>query len=895
METACKGEGQVATPSKETSSAFLNLDKIMFFGGFHDREMEQQLRNDLDDDAQTESHVRLWGVVIMSIDCFSMVYLFAVSCVQTYLAQDCKSDWSSRMEVYLNGAQSVMSAASLVFLTYDNIPTRTRFRGVRWLLRMRNVVLIFCALQEQLSRGKVEWASGRYLHIHTLVQVLCGHIIWRSQLEHHAWILSLNWMKPLLRAMFHLVMFKTELQRTDALMFLKKIFSKHEKVPMSADDIYELVTIVGFTILSFFVLHRSHMSVRRNWLLMFNEPRRIIGGVVKNAESSWLNNMQHASFMEQEDEYYTPGDVEVLKGKWQAQSFTYGNSGSPTGAGSMKHGVYGEDWHMTDVVLGSGTYGCVYKGLSIKTGEELAVKTTIVKRKNLASGMTQLERELKMLERFSHKNIVQYKGACFRGDQLYLFLEFCHGGSLSRCLEVCGAFNETLARAFARDVTEGLAYLHSHGIVHRDVKSGNCLLSHEGILKLADFGAAQSVGDDVNQELQGTPGYLAPEVMRKTGMIRQSDIWSLGACVMEMLTLELPFEDADIDPQAMQVHRLYRLSQVTTDPPLPPNLGEEAREFLQACLRVDPKKRLNTLHLKMLKFLRLPDDPQVEEKERRSVVGKVLLRSNSDHKMDATSQWLSTVLASSWIPVFLRSWLIRLHLMVIQIEGWDREDAKFALAFQENFQYHSLCQTIRALRYAQPVSTTLVLLDKFSMPFPDKLFDQCVLLVFALFQILWAYVVWTFRADDKNKSHWKFYYKLLLFLIRMSVITTPVVMWNQADAFSIILILLCPIVGNMFPTILESWMFITMVASSRLLKASFELRELLKQDESLNLFDTRILEEYVPRIGVMLLTFLLSVFIIRSEAGGWRRGRSSARGCPSLLSDARRWTDSRQV
>lgn len=57
------------------------------------------------------------------------------------------------------------------------------------------------------------------------------------------------------------------------------------------------------------------MSVRRNWLLMFNEPRRIIGGVVKNAESSWLNNMQHASFMEQEDEYYTPEDVEVLKRK----------------------------------------------------------------------------------------------------------------------------------------------------------------------------------------------------------------------------------------------------------------------------------------------------------------------------------------------------------------------------------------------------------------------------------------------------------------------------------------------------------------------------------------------------------------------------------------------------
>ena len=81
---------------------------------------------------------------------------------------------------------------------------------------------------------------------------------------------------------------------------------------------------MGFTILSFFVLHRSHMSVRRNWLLMFNEPRRIIGGVVKNAESSCLNNMQHASYMEQEDEYYTPGDVEVLKGKVGVRLFKDG-------------------------------------------------------------------------------------------------------------------------------------------------------------------------------------------------------------------------------------------------------------------------------------------------------------------------------------------------------------------------------------------------------------------------------------------------------------------------------------------------------------------------------------------------------------------------------------------
>uniref|UniRef100_A0A7S0DYV7 Protein kinase domain-containing protein n=1 Tax=Hanusia phi TaxID=3032 RepID=A0A7S0DYV7_9CRYP len=846
----------------EGSRSLLNSDKMLFVGGFHDREMETQLRNDLDDDVQTESLVRLWGVAIMGFDCFSMLYLLATSCVQMYLAQDCKSDWSSRMEVYLNAAQSAMSAASLIFLMYSNVQPRARFKGIRLLLRARNVLLIVCALQEQVSSGKVEWASERYLHIHTLVQVLCGHVIWRSQLEHHIWILSLNWSKPMFRAVVHLLTLNSELWSSDALTLLKKIFSKREDKPMSDTDVYELVTISGFTFLSFVVLHRNHMATRRNWLLMFNEPRRILGGVVKNVESGLFSNMQHVSLLEQEDGYYTQEDVEALKAELQTQESSSGTSSSPSGG--IKNAVHGEDWHMTDIVLGSGTYGCVYKGLSIKTGEELAVKTTIVKRRNIASGMTQLERELKILERFSHKNVVQYKGACFRGDQLCLFLEFCQGGSLSRCLELCGACNETLARGFARDITEGLAYLHFHGIVHRDVKSGNCLLSNEGVLKLADFGAAQSVGDDVNQELQGTPGYLAPEVMRKTGMIRQSDVWSLGACVMEMLTLELPYEE-EVDPQALQVHRLYKLSQVDTDPPLPLQLGEEAKEFLQACLRVDPKKRLNTFHLKQLKFLRMPADLLEEEKERKKIVGNVLLRSNSDHKLQDTSPWLSTVLTSSWIPRFLRSWLIRLHLIIVKFEGWDREDAKFALAFQENFRYHSLTQAILALRYTHPVTTFLVFLDRFSMPFPDKLFDQCTLFVFFIFQVLWAYVIWTFR-DDKQKINWKFYYNLLIILIRFSVITTPVVMWSQVDALSVLLILLCPIVGNMFPTIIESLLFVTMVASARLLKASFELRELLSRDKSLSIFHPHVLEDYVPRLSVIVLSFILSVFITRS----WR-------------------------
>lgn len=100
-----------------------------------------------------------------------------------------------------------------------------------------------------------------------------------------------------------------------------------------------------------------------------------------------------------------------------------------------------------------------------------------------------------------------------------------------------------MIRVYSRQILEGLHYLHSHRIVHRDIKGANILIDNNGIAKLADFGAATNLiqSDDNPKSLHGTPYWMAPEVIHQTGHSRQADIWSLGCTVIEMFTGKPPW------------------------------------------------------------------------------------------------------------------------------------------------------------------------------------------------------------------------------------------------------------------------------------------------------------------------------------------------------------------
>lgn len=136
--------------------------------------------------------------------------------------------------------------------------------------------------------------------------------------------------------------------------------------------------------------------------------------------------------------------------------------------------------------------------------------------------MFQLQ-ELDLYKKLKHKHIVGYIDATFepRINTLFIFLEYVPGGSIQSMLERFGRFGEELTRVYTRQLLMGLEYLHGCQIVHRDVKGANILVSRDGIVKLADFGASKAFRDpnctDGMKSLRGSPFWIAPEVVRGTG------------------------------------------------------------------------------------------------------------------------------------------------------------------------------------------------------------------------------------------------------------------------------------------------------------------------------------------------------------------------------------------
>lgn len=202
-------------------------------------------------------------------------------------------------------------------------------------------------------------------------------------------------------------------------------------------------------------------------------------------------------------------------------------------------------WQRAEMI-GSGSFGKVFLGLNLSSGEMMAVKQIHIgphMGENGAELLSSIQREVALLQGLRHPNIVTYLGV--ERDEaegtLSIFLEYVAGGSIHALLARFGALNEKLARRYVRHITQGVAYLHAHRIVHRDIKGANVLVDHQGVCKLADFGASRKIADILGgsndaRSLKGTPFWMAPEVIKQTGHGPEADIWSLGCTLIEMVT-----------------------------------------------------------------------------------------------------------------------------------------------------------------------------------------------------------------------------------------------------------------------------------------------------------------------------------------------------------------------
>lgn len=242
--------------------------------------------------------------------------------------------------------------------------------------------------------------------------------------------------------------------------------------------------------------------------------------------------------------------------------------------------------------LGSGSFGEVFVCYDKDSGRELAVKQVSLMQMNAETSkeVRALENEIQLLRNFQHERIVSYFGCHQDHSLLSIFMEYMPGGSIKDELTKYGPLTEMVTRKYARQMLEGLAFLHKNVIVHRDIKAANVLRDLQGNIKLADFGASKRLHTICSatgfKSFVGTPHYMAPEVINGEGYGRKADVWSMGCTVVEMISGKPPW--ADLESMAA----IYKIA--TAERPeyeLPQKSSEFSREFLRLTFRRNPLER----------------------------------------------------------------------------------------------------------------------------------------------------------------------------------------------------------------------------------------------------------------------------------------------------------------
>ncbi|XP_035847191.1 TRAF2 and NCK interacting kinase b isoform X2 [Sander lucioperca] len=269
-------------------------------------------------------------------------------------------------------------------------------------------------------------------------------------------------------------------------------------------------------------------------------------------------------------------------------------------------------------LVGNGTYGQVYKGRHVKTGQLAAIKVMDV----TGDEEEEIKAEINMLKKYSHhRNIATYYGAFVKknppgiDDQLWLVMEFCGAGSITDLIKNTkgNTLKEEWIAYVCREILRGLTHLHQHKVIHRDIKGQNVLLTENAEVKLVDFGVSAQLDRTVGRRntFIGTPYWMAPEVIAcdenpDATYDFKSDLWSLGITAIEM---------AEGAPPLCDMHPMRALFLIPRNPA--PRLkskkwSKKFQSFIDSCLVKSHSQRPSTEQLLKHPFIRdLPNERQV--------------------------------------------------------------------------------------------------------------------------------------------------------------------------------------------------------------------------------------------------------------------------------------------
>jgi hypothetical protein len=320
--------------------------------------------------------------------------------------------------------------------------------------------------------------------------------------------------------------------------------------------------------------------------------------------------------------------------------------------------------------LGVGGMGIVYKATYLKGGQKVALKVLSPDLTADPKLAKRFDREMEILKKLKHPNIVKYYGGSSNSQQRFYAMELVSGGSLDDKLRKQGKLSWEQAIDYGMQVAKALEHAHDAGIVHRDLKPANLLLAGDGTLKLSDFGIArdtQSTALTAAGKTVGTMAYMAPEqITGKTPITRRTDIYAFGCVMFQMLTGRTPFESST-QPELLFKH-------IEEEPP-------NVREFNMDCpiwldrlvhemLAKEPEERPFDALAVQTRF----EDVRQKVAEQESVVKATVAGGGAGMTLKDVHPGLAKALGKkkrkkrdpdAHLPFYEKTWFLALSLLVL--------------------------------------------------------------------------------------------------------------------------------------------------------------------------------------------------------------------------------------
>lgn len=204
-----------------------------------------------------------------------------------------------------------------------------------------------------------------------------------------------------------------------------------------------------------------------------------------------------------------------------------------------------EDYSVWKAPIGEGSFSEVFKGFHQDTKRVVAIKSLRVNKKNK---LNRIKFEINIMQNLDHPNIVKLYEIVEEDDnKIHLVMEYCSGGTLEKFIENNEILNESQVHYYLKDLSQGLKYLRTKNILHRDLKPHNLLISEDNKLKISDFGLSTELENDkMTDTLCGSPLYMAPEIITNNVYGVKSDLWSVGVIMYQLIYGKHPYQFKNI-------------------------------------------------------------------------------------------------------------------------------------------------------------------------------------------------------------------------------------------------------------------------------------------------------------------------------------------------------------